>query len=123
VLASGGTGDVLTGLTGALLCQGLDPFDAARLGAWVHGRAGAIAAGDLSPVSVAAGDVADHLPAAFRELLGRGRAGSGTTFAGGPAAFGLSVSLPARRPTQPCRPPRPIPTRPGIPPGSPGPLR
>ena len=68
-LATGGTGDVLTGLTGALLAQGLDPFDAARLGAWVHGRAGALAAADLSPVSVAAGDVADHLPAAFRELL------------------------------------------------------
>jgi NAD(P)H-hydrate epimerase len=122
VLASGGTGDVLTGLTGALLSQGLDPFDAARLGAWVHGRAGAIAAGHLSLVSVASGDVADHLPAAFRELLGRGRAGSGTV-AGGPATFGLSISLPARRPTQPGRPPRPIPTHPGIPPDSPGPLR
>ena len=68
-LASGGTGDVLTGLTGALLAQGLDPFDAGRLGAWVHGRAGALAVGDLGPVSVSAGTVADHLPAAFRELL------------------------------------------------------
>jgi NAD(P)H-hydrate epimerase len=68
-LASGGTGDVLTGLVGALLAQGLEPFDAARLGAWVHGRAGALAVADLSPVSVAAGDVAEHLPAAFRELL------------------------------------------------------
>jgi NAD(P)H-hydrate epimerase len=68
-LASGGTGDVLTGLCGALLAQRLTPFDAARLGAWVHGRAGSLASGDLSPVSVAAGDVADHLPGAFRELL------------------------------------------------------
>jgi NAD(P)H-hydrate epimerase len=73
-LASGGTGDVLTGLTGALLAQGLAPFDAARLGAWVHGRAGALAARSLGPVSVAAGDVAGHLPAAFRELLGHGGA-------------------------------------------------
>src|SRR6266511_3995591 len=64
-----GTGEVLAGLTGALLAQGLEPFDAARLGAWVHGRAGSLATGDLSPVSVAAGDVADHLSAAFRELL------------------------------------------------------
>jgi hydroxyethylthiazole kinase-like uncharacterized protein yjeF len=72
-LASGGTGDVLTGLTGALLAQRLDPFDAARLGAWVHGRAGALAAADLSPVSVAAGDVAEHLPPAFRELLDQRR--------------------------------------------------
>ncbi len=43
-LATGGTGDVLTGATGALLAQGLEPFDAGRLGAWVHGRAGALAA-------------------------------------------------------------------------------
>jgi NAD(P)H-hydrate epimerase len=69
-LASGGTGDVLTGLTGALLAQGLDPFDAGRLGAWVHGRAAALAVADLGPVSVAAGDVAEHLPGGFRELLG-----------------------------------------------------
>ncbi len=71
-LASGGTGDVLTGLTGALLAQGLAPFDAARLGAWVHGRAGGLAARALGPVSVAAGDVAEHLPAAFRELSWQG---------------------------------------------------
>jgi NAD(P)H-hydrate epimerase len=68
-LATGGTGDVLTGLTGSLLAQGLDPFDAARLGAWVHGRAAALAVADLGPVSVAAGDVAEHLPGAFQELL------------------------------------------------------
>ena len=73
-LATGGTGDVLTGLTGALLAQGLDPFDAGRLGAWVHGRAGALAARALSQVSVAAGDVAEQLPAAFAELLARPRA-------------------------------------------------
>jgi ADP-dependent NAD(P)H-hydrate dehydratase / NAD(P)H-hydrate epimerase len=71
-LATGGTGDVLTGLAGSLLAQGLDPFDAGRLGAWVHGRAGALAVDDLGPVSVAAGDVAAHLPGAFRELLRRG---------------------------------------------------
>ncbi len=68
-LASGGTGDVLTGVAGALLAQGLAPFDAARLAAWVHGRAGAAAVRTLSPVSVAAGDVAEHLADAFRELL------------------------------------------------------
>ena len=71
VLATGGTGDVLTGLTGALLAQGVAPFDAGRLGAWVHGRAGALAARALSPVSVAAADVAEHLPPAFAELLSR----------------------------------------------------
>jgi len=78
-LATGGTGDVLTGLTASLLCQGLSPFDAGRLGAWVHGRAAALAAAELGPVSVAAGDVAGHLPGAFRELLpeGSGRRGPG----------------------------------------------
>jgi hydroxyethylthiazole kinase-like uncharacterized protein yjeF len=74
-LASGGTGDVLTGLTGSLLAQGLDPFDAGRLGAWVHGRAAAHAVADLGPVSVTAHDVAEHLPSGFRELLRRGPAG------------------------------------------------
>jgi NAD(P)H-hydrate epimerase len=68
-LATGGTGDVLTGLCGTLLSQGLRPFDAARLAAWVHGRAAQLATRALSPVSVAAGDVARHLPAALRELL------------------------------------------------------
>jgi hydroxyethylthiazole kinase-like uncharacterized protein yjeF len=67
-LASGGTGDVLTGVCGALLAQRLAGFDGARLGAWVHGRAAALATADLSPISVAAGDVAAHLPAAFAEL-------------------------------------------------------
>jgi hydroxyethylthiazole kinase-like uncharacterized protein yjeF len=77
VLATGGTGDVLTGLTGSLLAQGLSAFDAARLGAFVHGRAGALAARTLGPLSVAAGDVAEHLPAAFTELLqGRSPAGA-----------------------------------------------
>ncbi len=66
---------MLTGLTGALLAQRLEPFDAARLGAWVHGRAGSLAVADLSPVSVAAGDVAEHLPGAFRELLARAAKG------------------------------------------------
>jgi ADP-dependent NAD(P)H-hydrate dehydratase / NAD(P)H-hydrate epimerase len=68
VLATGGTGDVLTGMTGSLLAQGLTPFDAARLGAWTHGCAGRLAERELSPISVAAGDVAEHLPGAFTEL-------------------------------------------------------
>lgn len=39
-LATGGTGDVLTGVIGALLARGVAPRDAARIGAWIHGRAG-----------------------------------------------------------------------------------
>jgi NAD(P)H-hydrate epimerase len=59
-LATAGTGDVLTGIIGTLLAQGLAPLDAGRLGAYWHGRAGAFAAA-LRPVGVIARDVADAL--------------------------------------------------------------
>lgn len=62
-LATGGTGDVLAGLCGALLAQGLSGADAAALAAWVHGRAG----DRLGPVT-SAGAVARQLPAALAEL-------------------------------------------------------
>ena len=44
-MATGGMGDVLTGVVAGLLAQGLNSFDAARLGAWLHGRAADVAAG------------------------------------------------------------------------------
>ncbi len=65
-LATAGTGDVLAGLCGALLAGGLDPFDAASAGAWLHGLAGRLAADGGTPIS--AYDVLDALPAAFRAL-------------------------------------------------------
>jgi NAD(P)H-hydrate epimerase len=52
-LATAGTGDVLSGIIGALVAQGIDPFEAAAAGAWIHGRAGRLGvrrgfiAGDL----------------------------------------------------------------------------
>jgi hydroxyethylthiazole kinase-like uncharacterized protein yjeF len=64
-LATAGTGDVLTGVIGTLLAQGLAPIDAARVGAYWHGRAGSIAA-ERRPVGVIAGDVAEALPEAAR---------------------------------------------------------
>jgi ADP-dependent NAD(P)H-hydrate dehydratase / NAD(P)H-hydrate epimerase len=67
-LATGGTGDVLTGLVGALLAQGFDPAAAARLGVFVHGLAGDLVAADLGERSLSAADVAESLPAAFRAL-------------------------------------------------------
>ena len=72
-MATGGEGDVLTGLLAALLAQGLEPLDAARCGAWLAGRASelAIASGRDSVQSLTAGVTADWLGAAFRELQGR----------------------------------------------------
>lgn len=66
-MATGGSGDVLTGVVAALVGQGLPAFDAAALGAWVHGRAGDLAALRLGQTSLTATDILDHLPAAFRE--------------------------------------------------------
>ena len=61
-LATAGTGDVLSGLVGALLAKGLGPFEAAALGALAHGLAGRAAAERLGADHVMAGDVIDALP-------------------------------------------------------------
>jgi NAD(P)H-hydrate epimerase len=66
-LAKAGSGDVLCGVIASLLGQGLLPFDAARLGAFLHGRAGQIAGERLGSRSVLARDVIDALGAALRE--------------------------------------------------------
>ncbi|HYG62528.1 MAG TPA: NAD(P)H-hydrate dehydratase [Thermoanaerobaculia bacterium] len=70
-MASGGTGDVLTGLIAGLLAQGLDPLDAARLGVYLHGLAGDAAAARRGEPALAAGDLIDALPEAFARLAGR----------------------------------------------------
>ena len=68
-MATGGCGDVLTGLTAALIGQKLTPFDAAVLGVWLHGRAGDLAADVMGEMSMTAGDLLDHLPNAIRERV------------------------------------------------------
>ncbi|MFC1713947.1 NAD(P)H-hydrate dehydratase [Candidatus Poribacteria bacterium] len=67
-LASGGTGDVLTGAIAGLLAQGLDAIDAAILGVYVHGLAGDLAAEAQGEAGMLAGDVLRHLPAAIQQL-------------------------------------------------------
>jgi ADP-dependent NAD(P)H-hydrate dehydratase len=66
-MATGGSGDVLTGVIAALIGQGLHAFDAAALGVYVHGRAGDLAAMQLGQTALTATDLLDYLPAAFRE--------------------------------------------------------
>ena len=66
-MATGGSGDVLTGLLAALLAQGLAPFEAACLAAHLHGRAGDLAAEQLSQAALIATDLLDFLPAAMKE--------------------------------------------------------
>ena len=77
-MATGGTGDVLTGILAALFCQPqagpgaphrFDPFDAARVAAWVHGRAGDLAAADLGELSLTARDLITWLPRAFPAIV------------------------------------------------------
>lgn len=67
-MATGGTGDVLTGLLAALLGQGLDPFAAAQLAVHVHGLAGDLARDKLGALSLTAANVIEHLPYAFQQL-------------------------------------------------------
>ena len=64
-MATGGMGDVLTGLIAALMAQGLPPFDAARLGVYVHGLAADHCKKEIAPVGYLARDVADAIPAAL----------------------------------------------------------
>lgn len=69
-LARAGTGDVLAGLITGLLAQGVQPFEAALTGAWIHATAGLYAADALGQTaSVLAGDVLDAIPDVLADLL------------------------------------------------------
>jgi ADP-dependent NAD(P)H-hydrate dehydratase len=67
-MATGGSGDSLTGILTALLAQGMSPWDAARLGVHVHGLAGDLAADELGEVSMIASDIIDYLPLSFLRM-------------------------------------------------------
>ena len=67
-MATGGTGDALTGVLTAMISQQYDSLDAARLGVFLHGRAGDLAAAELSQESMVASDLVGHLGKAFLSL-------------------------------------------------------
>ncbi len=69
-LAKGGSGDVLTGLTASLLAQGASPVMAAAGAAWIHGRAGDLAAAELTEYCVTPEELIAAFPRVFSELQG-----------------------------------------------------
>ncbi len=71
-MATGGAGDVLTGLIAALCCQDLEPYDAARLGVRLHGLAGDLAAEQMGQESLIARDLPLFFGRAFRLLRQEG---------------------------------------------------
>jgi NAD(P)H-hydrate epimerase len=67
-MATAGTGDVLTGIIAGLLSQGADSASAAKLGVYLHGLAGDLAAGLRGEAGLIAGDVIEQIPTAIRTL-------------------------------------------------------
>jgi NAD(P)H-hydrate epimerase len=76
-MATAGMGDVLTGLLAGLLAQGIEAGAAARLGVYVHGLAGDLAAGPDGGTPILARDLLDACPRAFRLLRGNSPLPSG----------------------------------------------
>lgn len=67
-LAKGGTGDILTGMIAGFIAQGLSAFDAAKLSAYIHGRAAEIYTQNKSEASMLVRDLADIIPQIMKEL-------------------------------------------------------
>ncbi len=70
-LATAGTGDVLSGLCGALMAQGLGPYEAGRLGAYLHGFAADLWVEGNGDSGLTAGELAETLPLAFSKTRGK----------------------------------------------------
>jgi NAD(P)H-hydrate epimerase len=70
-MASGGSGDVLAGIIGGLLAQGIAPFDAACAGVFLHGRAGDCAMWKKSQAGLIAGDILEEIPTVLHEVMAR----------------------------------------------------
>jgi NAD(P)H-hydrate epimerase len=65
-MASGGTGDVLTGMIGGLICQGFDPLPSLQMAVYLHGLAGDQALLEKGERSLVATDLIRHIPAVLR---------------------------------------------------------
>ena len=68
-LGVGGSGDALSGAVAAFLARGLAPLAAALVAVWMHGRAGALLAGEIGQSGALATDIVDALPRAMREVI------------------------------------------------------
>ncbi|MDD5561396.1 MAG: NAD(P)H-hydrate dehydratase [Candidatus Omnitrophica bacterium] len=66
-MATAGSGDVLSGITGAFLAQGLDAFKAAKYAAYIHGLAGDLAAKEKTQLGLIASDIIDRIPDALKK--------------------------------------------------------
>jgi len=67
-MATAGTGDVLTGIIGSFMAQGLPVMDAARLGVYLHGLAGDMASAEIGQAGLIAGDIIEHIPNGLTSL-------------------------------------------------------
>jgi NAD(P)H-hydrate epimerase len=67
-MATAGSGDVLSGIIGGLLAQGLEPFEAAVTGVYIHGFAGDIASEEVGETGIVAGDIANAIPFALSAI-------------------------------------------------------
>jgi NAD(P)H-hydrate epimerase len=68
-MATGGAGDVLTGMIGSMLAQGYGPTRAACLAVYLHGLAGDLAAGEKGEAGMIAGDVIEKIPEAIKQTM------------------------------------------------------
>ncbi|HRR96945.1 MAG TPA: NAD(P)H-hydrate dehydratase, partial [Candidatus Ratteibacteria bacterium] len=67
-MATGGSGDVLSGIIGSFLVQGMDEFESAKFGVFVHGLAGDFACQEKGEISLIPSDIVEKLPYTFKYL-------------------------------------------------------
>jgi NAD(P)H-hydrate epimerase len=67
-MSTAGAGDILSGIIGGLMAQGLSPFDAACAGVYIHGRAGDLVAANFGQAGIVAGDIRSAIPLALLNI-------------------------------------------------------